>query len=68
MKDALDRIAHHVEKLRDPKTKPGFRVVHWRTIIRIAQDEHDQALERMDSLNAIHADPALTAAHGEPTV
>jgi hypothetical protein len=68
VKDALDRIAHHVEKLRDPRTKPGFRVVHWRTIIRIAQDEYDQQLEQLASLNVVHADPALTAAHGEPTV
>lgn len=55
MKDALDRVAHHVEKLRDPKTKPGFRVVHWRTIIRIAQDEHDQELERIESPKTVVA-------------
>lgn len=55
MKDALDRIAHHVEKLRDPKTKRGFRVVHWRTIIRIAQDEHDQELERLEAPKTVAA-------------
>jgi hypothetical protein len=68
VKDAVDRIAHHVEKLRDPKTKPGFRVMHWRIIIRIAQDEHDQQLEQLAALNAVHADPALNAAIGEPVV
>lgn len=55
MKDALDRIAHHVEKLRDSKTMPGFRVVHWRTIIRIAQDEHDQELERLETPKTVAA-------------
>jgi hypothetical protein len=61
VKDALDRIAHHVDKLRDPKTKPGFRVVHWRTIIRIAQDEHDQQLEQ---LNAAGKTTTSMAAYG----
>jgi hypothetical protein len=66
--EVLDRITHHVEKLRDPKTKRGFRIVHWRSLIRLAQDEYDRELAQLDSLNAVHADPALTAAHGEPTV
>jgi hypothetical protein len=66
--EALDRINHHIEKLRDPKTKRGFRVVHWRAIIRLAQDEYDRELSQIESLNVVYADPALTAAHGEPIV
>jgi hypothetical protein len=67
-REALKRISGHVEKLSEQTNKRGLRLMHWRLIIRIAQDAYDQELHELESLSAVYADPALTAAHGEPTV
>lgn len=66
--EALKRISGHVEKLSEQKNKRGLRLMHWRLIIRLAQDAFDQELHELESLSAVHADPALNAAHGEPVV
>lgn len=54
----LDDITRHVDKLRAPSTKRGFRLVHWRSIIRLAQEEYSKELEQLESLNNVKADPA----------
>lgn len=59
MNEALDRIDGHLAKLRQPTTKRGFRLMHLRLIIRLAQDEYDRELHELESLNSVQADPAL---------
>jgi hypothetical protein len=60
----LDRISVHLSKLRDVKTKRGFRVMHWRQIIRLAQDEHDREMAELNAIKDVFSDPVITESAG----
>lgn len=60
----LDQIASHLEKLRDLRTRRGFRLAHLRIIIRIAQDEYERELQAWNELNSVVADPIITESAG----
>lgn len=58
MIETIHRIVEHARSLT-PSTPLNERLAKLRRIIRLAQDEYDVQLARSESLNAVHADPAL---------
>lgn len=65
--EASARIRWHLNRLEKARSA-NERLLRLRLIEAAAHDAWELEVWKMDSFNAVHADPALSAAHGEPTV
>lgn len=52
------RIRSHLKAVERLDVGRSGRLVLWRLVIRVAQDEYDRELQELESLNSLKADPA----------
>lgn len=75
---AANRIRWHLQALelsrvplilvRISRSRREARLIRWRTIIRLAQDEYEKELSELESLSVPMSDPAIQSAMGEIVV
>ena len=63
---SYDRIQFFLSRLRDEKTKASDRLKCLKLISDAALNEYWAELGKLDALNVVHADPAITALTGVP--
>jgi hypothetical protein len=59
MDTPVRRIRWRLVRMATGKCSKNERLVHWRTIARLALDEYERELSQLESLNSVKADPAL---------